>query len=119
MIADGSYDAHSMVNGKFVYDPRKDGRFSYYLENREKIKDSKGRYTPKPNDEKYNKQRQHYLLVMQQLNNEYQGEGIPPMTESDLINKAYSEKERASFKTFTDLSYGYYDKDAQSQANNL
>ena len=119
MIHDGSYDAHTLVNGEFQYDPRKDKRFSYYLENREKYKDSQGRYIPKTGDEKYNKQRQHYLLIMQQLNDEYSGEGVETLTESDLIDKAYSAKERQSFKTFTDMAYGYYDKDAQSQSNNL
>ena len=35
------------------------------------------------------------------------------------IIKAYSEKERSSFKSFTDMAYGYYDKDTQSQSTNL
>lgn len=119
MIHDGSYDAHSLVNGEFKYDPRKDNRFSYYLENRSKYKDDQGRFIPKKGDEKYNKQRNHYLLVMQQMNDEYAGEGGEQLTESDLITKAYSQTERQSFKTFTDMAYGYYDKDAQSQANNM
>jgi hypothetical protein len=70
MIADGSYEAHSMVNNELVYDPKKDKRFSYYLENRDKYRDSQGRFIPAKNDEKYNKQRQHYLLVMNQINEE-------------------------------------------------
>ena len=119
MIHDGSYDAHSLVNGEFKYDPKKDKRFSYYLENRENFKDSKGNYIPKTGDEKYNKQRQLYLLIMQQINDELIIDGEPTLTESDMLTKAYSDKERQSFKTFVDLAYGYYDKDAQSQANNL
>ena len=118
MLADGSYNAHSLVDGKFTYDPRKDGRFEYYLANREKHKDKNGNYVPAKGDEKYNKQRQHYLLVMGQLNVEYRGEGVKEMTESDIIPSAYSEKERSSFKSFTDMAYGYYDKDSQSQMNN-
>lgn len=119
MIHDGSYEAHSLSeDGRFTYDPKKDKRFSDYLATRENYKDSQGRYIPKSGDENYNKQRQHYLLLMNQLNDEYIGEDFEPLTESDMINKAYSEKERSSFKSFTDMAYGYYDKDAQSQANN-
>jgi hypothetical protein len=102
-----------------TYDPRKDKRFSYYLENRESVKNSSGEFTSKTGDEKYNKQRRMYLLTMQQLNEEYAGdkEGFK-LTESDMLTKAYSEKERSSFKSFTDMAYGYYDKDSQSQMNN-
>lgn len=117
MIHDGSYQAHSFVDGKLVYDPTKDERFSYYLKNRDNFKDSYGNFIPKKGDEKYNKQRQHYLLVMSQLNSESLEIG-KKLKEGDLIDKAYSIKERNSFKSFTDMCYGYYDKDAQSQLNN-
>lgn len=118
MIHDGSYEAHSNKGGKFIYDPTKDKRFSHYLANRENYKDSQGRYIPKNGDNVYNTQRNHYLLLMNQLNDEYVGEDFKPLTESDMIHKAYSSKERSSFKTFTDMVYGAYDKDAQSQAGN-
>ena len=32
--------------------------------------------------------------------------------------EAYSETERNSIKTFSDMAYGYYDKDSQSQMSN-
>jgi len=115
MIHDGSYNAHSIVDGKIVYNPKNDDRFKYYLENREKYKDSKGNYIPAKNDIEYNKQRNIYILLQEQLNIENAGENIPFMKEVDLINKAYSEQERASFKSFTDTAYGYYDKDSSSQ----
>ena len=118
MIADGSYEAHSLVDGNFNYDPTKDKRFSYYLSQRENNKDKEGRYIPKSGDEKYNRERQHYLLVLEQLNAEYQGESVEVFPESYIIHKAYSAKERNSFKSFTDMAYGYYDKASQSQANN-
>jgi hypothetical protein len=75
-----------------------------------------GKYIPAAGDFKYNEQRQRYILLQQQLNKEYKGEVI--FEEEDLPNKAYSEIERTSMKSFTDMAYGYYDKDAQSQANN-
>lgn len=37
MIKDGCYEAHSVdENGNLIYDPKKDKRFSYYLEMRER-----------------------------------------------------------------------------------
>ena len=117
MIHDGSYDAHSYEDGKLLYDPRKDGRFSYYFENRKKyMKD--GVYIPAPNDKKYNTQRQHYLLMQSELNQEYEYQGDSAYKEEDLISKAYTAKERNSIKSFIDMAYGYYDKDSQSQSHN-
>ncbi len=116
MIHDGNYEAHSLVDGELKYDPRKDGRFSYYFEQRSKhLKD--GKYIPAVNDKKYNYQRQLYLLLQSQLNQEYDYQG-KHLTESDLVEKAYSSVERNSIKSFIDMSYGYYDKDAQSQSHN-
>lgn len=118
MIHDGSYDAHTMIDGKMTYDVKLDKRFEHYLQNRDKHKDADGDYIPAKNDALYNKQRNLYLLLVEQLNIENAGEDKEPFTENDLIDKAYSEKERASFKSFTDMAYGYYDKDSQSQLNN-
>ena len=118
MIHDGSYDAHIMVDGKMTYDPRKDKRFEHYFNLREKYKNSKGDYIPAPSDKEYNKQRNLYLLLVEEINTENAGTGENKLTEADLVSKAYSEKERNSFKSFTDMAYGYYDKDSQSQLNN-
>lgn len=115
MIHDGSYDAHSLENGEFKYDPTKDARFAHYLSNRDKYLKN-GEYTSAPSDAKYNEQRRRYILLISQLNQEYKGERV--FTEADLVHKAYSEIERTSLKSFTDMAYGYYDKDAQSQAGN-
>lgn len=117
MIHDGSYEAHTLVNGIFKYDVTKDKRFEYYLQNRDKHKDDQGRFIPAKSDLKYNTQRQHYLVLQEQLRAEYDLND-KDFTEADLIDKAYSETERSSFKSFTDMSYGYYDKDTQSQSNN-
>jgi hypothetical protein len=117
MIYDGSYDAHTLVDNELLYDPSRDKRFSYYFANREKHKDSKGNYLPAPKDEEYNKQRNLYILLVQQLNSDRAGLG-EQYTEKDMVNQAYSELERNSFKSLTDTAYGYYDKDAQSQLHN-
>jgi len=114
MIHDGSYEAHSLVDGVFTYDPTKDKRFEYYFKNRDKYQKG-NEFIASTNDVKYNQQRQRYLLLQNMLNKEY---GKDTFSEKDIINKAYSETERTSMKSFTDMAYGYYDKDAQSQANN-
>lgn len=116
MIHDGCYDAHYMEDGLIKYDPRKDERFKYYLENRSKHVDSKGNYIPAKDDLKYNTQRNLYNLLINELNKERIGED--KYTENDLVDQAYSERERTSFKTITDTSYGYYDKDSQAQWHN-
>ena len=118
MIKDGSYDAHSMDGNKMVYDVKKDKRFSHYLNEREKHKDKDGNYMPKKGDVKYNDQRNLYLLTIQQLNKEYTVVGRKPLTESDLIEKAYTQRERDSIKAQSDLIYGAYDKDSQAQMPN-
>lgn len=115
MVHDGSYDAHTLVDGVFQYDATKDNRFSYYLANRSKhmLGD---KYVAATNDIEYNKQRQRYLLLVSQLNIEYKGERV--FEEANIVPKAYSEIERSSLKSFSDMAYGYYDKDAQAQINN-
>lgn len=119
MIKDGSYDAHTVVNKQLIYDPTKDLRFSHYLANRESFKTSKGEYMSAPNDLKFNTQRQHYLVLQNQLNKEGALDGEKAQSEKDLIYKAYSEIERNSIKSFSDMAYGYYDKDSQSQIGNM
>lgn len=118
MIKDGSYDAHSMINGELIYDPIKDERFSYYLSEREKYKDKDGNYTSKKGDLKYNSQRNKYLWTIDQMNKEGSVINQKKLEEKDLIPKAYSQLERNSIKTYSDLMYGAYDKEWQSQFSN-
>ena len=116
MIHDGSYEAHTLSeDGQLIYDPTKDKRFEYYFKNRDKYKNG-DLYIPANNDKEYNTQRQKYLLLISQLNAEYSG--TKKFTEDSYANKAYSEIERSSLKSFSDMVYGYYDKDAQAQSNN-
>lgn len=117
-IKDGSYDAHSISNGKLIYDPKKDKRFEYYLKNRDKYKNEKGQYIPATNDKKYNEQRNLYMLIMDEINNDLKIQGDNTLSEEDMLPQAYSEKERESFKSFSDTIYGYYDKDSQAEWHN-
>ena len=119
MIHDGSYEAHSLDDKKMIkYDPKKDKRFSYYFENREKYKNKSNKYIPSPKDEKYNSQRNLYNLLISELNKERVGTGREIYEDDEIVDQAYSEKERTSFKSFTDTAYGYYDKDSQAQWHN-
>lgn len=119
MIEEGSYDAHIVKDGMLVYDPKLDKRFEKYFKNRDLHKDSNGKYIPAKNDIEYNKQRRLYLLIQSEINEDRERVGKPALTEeNDLITHAYSEKERMSYKTFTDTVYGYYDKDSQAAWHN-
>ena len=86
------------------------------MSQRNKHKDSKGNFIPKKGDEKYNQQRNLYLLTIEQINKENIVLNETKLTEEDLITQAYSNKERDSIKSYADLVYGAYDKDAQAHA---
>ena len=116
MIHDGSYDAHSLDEfGEIVYDAKKDKRFSHYLENREKNKNAQGQFIPSKTDKLYNTQRNLFNVIRGEINAERIRVGLNERTEEEGLEQAYSEKERQSYKSFTDSVYGYYDKDAQAE----
>ncbi len=110
MIHDGCYDAHSVVNGKFIYDPKKDKRFNVYFEKREKYG-----YKFAENDTEYNNQRSLYLSLLESFNNENKIFGGQILDEKkDLIPRAYSHEDRESIKVFADMAYGFYDHERSS-----
>lgn len=110
MIHDGCYEAHSMKDGKFVYDPRKDKRFNVYFEKREKYK-----FKFAESDKEYNDQRSLYLSLLESFNNENKIFGGQVLDEkTDLIPKAYSHEDRESIKVFADMAYGFYDHERSS-----
>lgn len=118
MIHEGSYDAHTMVDGNLRYDPRKDDRFKYYLAERSKHKDADGNYIAKKGDHEYNLQRRRYLLTISQMNKEGELTNEKKLTEDSIIEKAYTHQERNSIKSYGDLMYGAYDKDSMAHINN-
>lgn len=112
MLKDGTYKAHSLDStGKLVYDPSKDDRFSYYFKVREGYS-----FEYNKSDEKYNNQRALYTKFIQEFNADSLLTGGKQLTEKDNIPKAYTNKERESIKSFTDLSYGHYDKERNAPA---
>jgi hypothetical protein len=116
MIEEGSYEAHSIdKNGHLKYDATKDKRFSKYFKNRHLHKNAYGQYIAAKNDLEYNTQRQLYLITMKEINEDRNRVNLPKLTEeNDILDTAYSEKERLSFKSFTDTVYGYYERDSSS-----
>ena len=111
MLKDGSYEAHSIIDDKLVYDPTKDKRFRHYFENREKYKID-GKYSVHPTDTLYNDQRALFIFLTEEINKEQDGKNV--YSETNLITKAYSQKEKNSFKDFADTAFGFYEKDYQS-----
>lgn len=117
MIKDGSYEAHYLTeDDKIKYDPTKDKRYSYYFQERDKYKKD-GIFLPSKSDKRFNEQRNKYNLAIDLLNKEYAGTKVFA-ENGNMIDKAYSEVERSSMKSFTDLVFGYYDKDSQSPSHN-
>ena len=104
-LKDGSYKAHSLdTEGNLVYDARKDERYSYYLQMRDKYN-----YQIHKTDTKYNDQRALYLAQIKTFNEEAIFEGDTLLEEKDLLPQAYTNKEKESIVTFTAMAYGYYD----------
>lgn len=102
MIADGSWDAYSVVDGKLVYDFKKDKRFSDIANG-------------KPNM----KQEALYRAIGKQLVNE--GYTLPNgqpfrMDSSKIVSlpTGYSSQEIESYKNITDTVYGYYSHERKS-----
>jgi hypothetical protein len=111
MKHDGCYDAHSIgTDGELVYNPTKDTRYEHYLKNRDIYKID-GKYHFSPNDVEFNTQRSLYLSVMDDFNAGFISTGETLLTEEDYLPQAYSFKQRASIKNFTDTIYGHYDHD--------
>lgn len=104
MIKDGVYSAHSLQDGNLVYDVTKDERYSYYLSKR---KTYGLKFTG--TDNKYDTQRSLYLTKIKAFNENIISKNEKVLTEEDLLPSAYTQEEKESIKTFTELAYGYYD----------
>jgi hypothetical protein len=93
-----------MQDGKFIYDPRLDKRFSTYFAKREGYN-----YLFAQNDVEYNNQRSKYLAMLEDFNQERKSLNKPLLNEKlDLIDRAYTQKELESMRVFSDTAYGFY-----------
>lgn len=108
MRKDGSFKAHSMIDGKLVYDWTKDERFSIYAD------------PTKKSHPKYQEQKALYLAMA----NEFVLEGARD-TNGNLFTlgtddkptplpRAYTTKQSESMKAIADKIYGYYSHEKKS-----
>ena len=101
MIHDGCFEAHTMKNGKMIYDWTKDRRFSEYA-------------AGKTNSPKYDYQRALYLKFIEEFN---ATSGGPGLKEGDALPYAYTPRQTASRKNAYDKAHGYYDHETKAMVN--
>lgn len=112
MRADGSWDAHSVVNGKLVYDWKKDKRFDAFANG-------------KKSDPKYKEQEGLYYSMAKQMIAEgtkvldKNGNYVDFKLSGDPDNptplpKAYTTQQSEGYKDLSDVMYGYYSNEKKS-----
>lgn len=117
MIHDGCWDAYVLEKDaegvqKLKYDMSKDKRFEVYIK-------YKADYNKVPNNLKstFNYQESLYNIMREDLNKELPlNKQIEPPKPGNVpqLYKAYTNKQRDSFKSFADMSFGYYDKETKA-----
>ena len=102
MRGDGCWEAHSVVNGKLVYDWKKDSRFSAYANGN----------TSSPD---YKKQEALYYTMAHQLVKEHTRNADGSLFRvGDALPKAYTVQQSESHKALADSIYGYYSHEKKS-----
>lgn len=59
------------------------------------------------------------MMSIDEFNAERNVLGQSPLTENDMLPKAYNAKERDSIKSFCDTAYGYYDTERSPLVKHL
>lgn len=102
MRGDGCWEAHSVHNGKLVYDWKKDKRFDAYANGN----------TASPD---YKKQEALYYTMAHQLVKEHtRNEDGSLFRVGDALPKAYTVQQSESHKALADSIYGYYSHEKKS-----
>lgn len=107
MRRDGSFKAHSMIDGKLTYDWTQDERFKIYAQGKKTHPD-------------YNKQKALYLAMAQEfiLEGARNPDGTLFTIENDdkpsPLPRAYTTKQSESMKAIADKIYGYYTHEKKS-----
>ncbi len=111
MKNDGSFEAHSIKDGKLIYDWTKDKRFKAFAEN-------------SSNKEEYNKAKSNYITLARQLMEEGALNEDGSLFKMNILHpelaplpKAYSNRESEGRKAFSDRIYGYYAHEKKSMFN--
>ena len=105
MRADGTWDAHEIVDGRLVYKFDKDKRYAAL------------KTAPKGSTE-YNEALGRYLAALEQ----FKSEGVTNPDGSELkvgddLPRAYTNQEAQSMKSIADNMYGYYNHETKSMFN--
>lgn len=107
MMGDGCWDAHYLIDGKLVYDFKKDKRFEQYLANNTSHKD-------------YLAQKGLYETMIEEFNKAgYTKEDGTPLKIGDDLPRAYTPKEAQGIKNYADLLYGHYDESSRALLNDM
>ena len=110
MKGDGCFDAHSIENGKLVYDWTKDKRFDLFANTVESDVPS----LSKEQQLKYKQQKAQYIAMAKQFVAEH---AVDPKTDTEFIYepnekralpRAYTTKQSEGLKALSDQIYGYY-----------
>lgn len=106
MMGDGCLKAHSIENGKLVYDWKLDKRFEAFANNR-------------VSDPKYREQQSLYYTIAQQFVREGVKNPDGTLFELNMVNpnplpRAYTSKQAESMKSLADDIYGYYSHEKKS-----
>lgn len=109
MIADGTYDAYEVKDGRLVYDWTKDKRLEKFAKNP----------TLNTSDPEYNKQKALYIALAQEMVREKALNPDGTLFELNMNNpqplpKAYTTKQLEGYKALSDNIYGYYAHEKQS-----
>jgi hypothetical protein len=107
MRKDGSLEAHTKVDGRLVYDYKKDKRYE-------------AMFTHPQGSQEYNEAYARYLVAAKQ----FQEEGVlkEDGTEfkiGDALPRAYTNKEASSMKAIADNVYGYYNNETKSMMGSM
>lgn len=100
---DGSWESFGINDYGLQYDWKADKRFEVYHKGDKSHAD-------------YHKQRSLYLSMLNEFNQQMRREGSKetPLKEGDALPFAYTDKEVISFKSFADMSYGFYSQDVRA-----
>lgn len=107
MEKDGCLEAHSIIDGKFVYDMSKDKRFDEYY---------KHRNDPNYTSVKFRKQKALYEVMMSEfISEDYKKPNGEFLKLGDDLPLAYTTRQRDNIKERADTVYGCYDNELKSQ----
>jgi len=102
MMGDGCWEAHELVDGKLVYNFKKDKRFQHFINNETSHKD-------------YLKEKSLYQKMLDDFKQAgYTKDDGSELKDGDDLPQAYTNTEAQSIKNYADLLYGHYDDSSRS-----